>query len=188
MATCHVRRSRRSGLEPKGRRVAEKSMADRGTQRDWAADRATLAAVWGLPALAMLLAVLLLQPMVCCIVWIANLAWMGGACIANARRCDRTHCRYTGPFFLAMAGGARARGWVGAPGQPTMASSGAPDCGGECRYLVGQREIIWHLLWPSPATLKLRHHPRRSLAHSRVGHLRRRGRTASRERRVAPHR
>lgn len=37
-------------------------------------------------------------------VWIAMLLWMGGACLANARRCDRTHCRYTGPFFLAMAG------------------------------------------------------------------------------------
>lgn len=32
------------------------------------------------------------------------LAWMGWACLANARRCGRTHCRYTGPFFLVMAG------------------------------------------------------------------------------------
>jgi hypothetical protein len=31
------------------------------------------------------------------------LIWMGGACLMNARRCHRTHCRYTGPFFLAMA-------------------------------------------------------------------------------------
>ena len=28
---------------------------------------------------------------------------MGVACLANARRCGRTHCRYTGPFFLGMA-------------------------------------------------------------------------------------
>ena len=111
-----------AGWSRRGRRVAEKSMADRGTQRDWAADRATLAAVWGLPALAMLLAVLLLQPMVCCIVWIANLAWMGGACIANARRCDRTHCRYTGPFFLAMTGLvlAHAAGLVPLGSQPWL--------------------------------------------------------------------
>jgi hypothetical protein len=27
---------------------------------------------------------------------------MGVACILNARRCGRTHCRYTGPFYLAM--------------------------------------------------------------------------------------
>lgn len=24
------------------------------------------------------------------------------ACILNARRCGRTHCRYTGPYYLAM--------------------------------------------------------------------------------------
>jgi hypothetical protein len=23
------------------------------------------------------------------------------ACILNARRCGRTHCRYTGPYYLA---------------------------------------------------------------------------------------
>ena len=28
---------------------------------------------------------------------------MGGACIANARRCGRTHCRFTGPFYLLVA-------------------------------------------------------------------------------------
>jgi asparagine N-glycosylation enzyme membrane subunit Stt3 len=27
---------------------------------------------------------------------------MGMACILNARRCGRTHCRYTGPYYLAM--------------------------------------------------------------------------------------
>lgn len=28
---------------------------------------------------------------------------MGGACFANARRCNRTHCRFTGPIFILMA-------------------------------------------------------------------------------------
>ena len=28
---------------------------------------------------------------------------MGTACILNARRCGRTHCRYTGPYYLAMS-------------------------------------------------------------------------------------
>jgi hypothetical protein len=51
----------------------------------------------------MLLA-LLLEPTMRGIVWIAMLLWMGAACLVNARRCDRTHCRYTGPFFLALAG------------------------------------------------------------------------------------
>jgi hypothetical protein len=34
--------------------------------------------------------------------WIIALVWMGTACILNARRCGRTHCRYTGPYYLAM--------------------------------------------------------------------------------------
>ena len=35
--------------------------------------------------------------------WLIALAWMGTACLANARRCGRTHCYFTGPFFLVMA-------------------------------------------------------------------------------------
>ena len=35
-------------------------------------------------------------------IWIAALAWMGVACILNARRCGRTHCRFTGPYYLVM--------------------------------------------------------------------------------------
>ena len=38
------------------------------------------------------------------------LAWMGAACLANARRCGRMHCFFTGPFFLAMAALALAVG------------------------------------------------------------------------------
>src|SRR3984893_4192366 len=34
--------------------------------------------------------------------WVVALLWMGAACILNARRCGRTHCRYTGPYYLAM--------------------------------------------------------------------------------------
>ena len=36
------------------------------------------------------------------VVWTVALVWMGVACILNARRCGRTHCRYTGPYYLAM--------------------------------------------------------------------------------------
>jgi hypothetical protein len=35
-------------------------------------------------------------------VWTAALLWMGTACILNSRRCGRTHCRYTGPYYVAM--------------------------------------------------------------------------------------
>lgn len=73
------------------------------TKPDLVGSRLMLAVVWGIPAAAMLLA-LLLEPITRAAVWMATLSWMGGACIVNARRCGRTHCRYTGPFFLGMAG------------------------------------------------------------------------------------
>jgi hypothetical protein len=81
---------RQAGCSPEGR-------------KDWAGDWVTLALVWGLPA-ATMLAAFGIGPMPRAAVWAAMLTWMGAACIANARRCGRTHCRYTGPFFLLMAG------------------------------------------------------------------------------------
>jgi hypothetical protein len=51
-----------------------------------------------------MLIALVLEPGLRAAVWIAILVWMGLAFVANARRCRRTHCRYTGPFFLASAG------------------------------------------------------------------------------------
>ena len=37
------------------------------------------------------------------IIWPVLLAFMGGACLLNARRCGRLHCFITGPFFLILA-------------------------------------------------------------------------------------
>jgi predicted exporter len=34
-------------------------------------------------------------------IWTVALAWMGIACSLNARQCSRTHCRFTGPYYLA---------------------------------------------------------------------------------------
>jgi hypothetical protein len=36
------------------------------------------------------------------VVWTIAMAWTGAACLVNAARCGRTHCRYTGPFYLAL--------------------------------------------------------------------------------------
>lgn len=36
-------------------------------------------------------------------IWSVALATMGLGCLANALRCGRTHCYFTGPFFLLMA-------------------------------------------------------------------------------------
>jgi hypothetical protein len=69
---------------------------------DWVGDWRKLAAVWGLPAAAMVAAAYA-DPLTRTVVWTVALVWMGGACLANAWRCNRTHCRYTGPFFLVMA-------------------------------------------------------------------------------------
>jgi hypothetical protein len=69
---------------------------------DWAGNWRTLLIIWGLPA-ALMLAAGLIDPRPRSVVWTASLVWMGAACLANAGRCRRTHCRYTGPFFLGMA-------------------------------------------------------------------------------------
>jgi hypothetical protein len=91
------------------------------TKADWAGSRLALALVWGVPAAVMLLA-LLLEATPRAVVWIAMLVWMGLACLANARRCGRTHCRYTGPFFLGTAGlvVAYAAGLLPLGGQPWL--------------------------------------------------------------------
>ncbi len=56
---------------------------------------------WWLPHAA-ILAGLLVPVTVRMVIWIIALSWMGTACILNARRCNRTHCRYTGPYYLLM--------------------------------------------------------------------------------------
>ena len=68
---------------------------------DWLASARTSTIAWWLPKIAM--AATLLAPVpVRATVWTAALGWMGAACILNSRRCGRTHCRYTGPYYLAM--------------------------------------------------------------------------------------
>ena len=74
-----------------------------GTAADWAGNWRSFAIFWGLPSAAMVGAAFV-QPGLRGIVWTIMLLWMGGVCLANARRCGRTHCRFTGPFFLLMAG------------------------------------------------------------------------------------
>jgi hypothetical protein len=66
-------------------------------------DAWALILAWGFPA-SILIAGALLAPPVRTILWTGALLWAGTACVMNARRCGRTHCRFTGPFFLVMAG------------------------------------------------------------------------------------
>jgi len=70
--------------------------------KDWLASKRANALAWWLPLAAIVLALLAPAP-IRGTVWIAALIWMGTACLLNARRCGRTHCRYTGPYFIAMS-------------------------------------------------------------------------------------
>jgi hypothetical protein len=71
------------------------------TSRDWLANARTSALAWWMPKTA-IVAALFAPVTVRAAVWTIALVWIGMACILNARRCGRTHCRYTGPFYLAM--------------------------------------------------------------------------------------
>lgn len=70
--------------------------------RDWLTRRRSFALAWGLPGLA-LVGSLFVEPPLRTVIWCLSLLWMGAACTANAFRCGRTHCYFTGPFFLFMA-------------------------------------------------------------------------------------
>jgi hypothetical protein len=68
---------------------------------DWVDDTRANVVAWWVPKCAIFVAMLAPAP-VRAAVWITALIWMGAACFLNAHRCGRTHCRYTGPFYLAM--------------------------------------------------------------------------------------
>lgn len=71
-------------------------------RKDWVATPGSFALGWGLPSLGLVAAIFLDSPTKA-ILWPAALVWMGIACLANAARCRRMHCYFTGPFFLLMA-------------------------------------------------------------------------------------
>jgi len=68
---------------------------------DWVGSVGTSAVAWGVPKVA-IVAALFTPTHVRAAVWVAALLWMGTACILNSRRCGRIHCRYTGPYYLAI--------------------------------------------------------------------------------------
>jgi hypothetical protein len=71
------------------------------TSRDWLGGARSSLLAWWLPHAAILAGLFVPAPLRAAI-WTVALIWMGAACILNARRCGRTHCRYTGPYYLAM--------------------------------------------------------------------------------------
>ncbi|MCZ6586710.1 MAG: hypothetical protein O7B24_02065 [Alphaproteobacteria bacterium] len=91
----------------------------RNEKTDWVSRRGAAVVAWGLPIVALVAATGLDHPAKT-LVWLVALTWMGLACLANARRCGRMHCRFTGPFFLLMAALATLHGfevvWLGTNG------------------------------------------------------------------------
>jgi hypothetical protein len=73
-----------------------------GLSHDWLQSPHTNLLAWWIPWIAIIAGLLVPVP-VRTAIWIVALSWMGTACILNARRCGRTHCRYTGPYYLAMS-------------------------------------------------------------------------------------
>ena len=69
--------------------------------RDWLGSTRASALAWWVPQAAIVVA--LSAPVsLRAVIWLLALIWMGTACVLNSRRCGRTHCRYTGPYYLAM--------------------------------------------------------------------------------------
>lgn len=68
---------------------------------DWLGSLRTSAIAWWIPQ-GVMVAAFFAPVSVRTWIWAAVLLWMGVACILNSRRCGRVHCRYTGPYYLAM--------------------------------------------------------------------------------------
>jgi hypothetical protein len=69
--------------------------------KDWVGSTRTSLLAWWLPS-ATIVAGLFAPIPTPTVIWSVALAWMGIACVLNARQCGRTHCRYSGPYYLAM--------------------------------------------------------------------------------------
>lgn len=73
-------------------------------RRDLSAHAGSFLAVWGGPVLAGLIASFAAPSIAWAAgAWALALAWMGAACLVNARRCGRLHCFFSGPILLVGA-------------------------------------------------------------------------------------
>ena len=105
------------------------------TSLDWLGGVYTSALAWWMPK-AVILAGLFFPVSVRAVIWIIALIWMGTACTLNARRCNRTHCRYTGPYYLAMIVPVVVLG-IG------VVSAGIYGWISLCLIIVGGSGLIW---------------------------------------------
>lgn len=103
---------------------------------DWTGSSLSFSLAWCLPVVAMVLSTSL-NSVARATIWTAMLLWMGGACLLNARRCHRTHCLFTGPFFILMSVGVVAY----ASGVLRLGPNGWGIIGGIA--LVGALSLCW---------------------------------------------
>ncbi len=78
--------------------------------KDWVSDPRSYVIAWGIPAM-MLLVGMFVDPLTRTAMWAGALVWKGAACVANAARCGRTHCYFTGPYYLLLAVGTVLHGF-----------------------------------------------------------------------------
>jgi hypothetical protein len=71
-------------------------------QNDLSSSAARMAIFWG-PGVLLLVLTARLGWWEHTIGWTAGLSWLAIMCLWNGARCQRVHCMFTGPFFLAMA-------------------------------------------------------------------------------------
>lgn len=69
--------------------------------KDWAGNLRSYALAWGVATLAIVAGAFVGAPERT-VIWTVALIWKGTACLINARRCGRVHCRFTGPFYFLL--------------------------------------------------------------------------------------
>lgn len=70
-------------------------------QRDLAGTPWKAALAWGVPVALIIVSEKFGEART--VLWTVGFFWAGTACLANARRCGRRHCFFTGPLFLFAA-------------------------------------------------------------------------------------
>jgi hypothetical protein len=73
-----------------------------GRERDFLCKGPSACLLWCAPWVAFALG-FSVRPGLRTVLWATSLAVMGVACLVNASRCGRVHCRFTGPFFILGA-------------------------------------------------------------------------------------
>ncbi|MFL6602526.1 MAG: hypothetical protein ACJ8R9_14490 [Steroidobacteraceae bacterium] len=81
--------------------TARLSKSSEASHNDWAYGGRFLL-IWVLPTAILIWSAFITWHYLI-VAWPTLLTGMGGACLLNARRCARTHCYISGPFFLMLA-------------------------------------------------------------------------------------